>query len=43
MLRREPGHARAWLLLSEVLVSLGEYDWARAARRRALELDPSLG
>jgi tetratricopeptide (TPR) repeat protein len=43
VLRRRPGHARAWLLLSEVLASLGHYDSAKQARQEALALDTSLG
>jgi tetratricopeptide (TPR) repeat protein len=42
ILTRDPQHARAWLLLSEVLASLGEYDRAKTARQRALQLDPHL-
>lgn len=42
VLRRQPDHARAWLLLSEVLNKVGEHDKASAARKRALELDPAL-
>jgi tetratricopeptide (TPR) repeat protein len=37
-----PRHARAWLMLSEVLVNVNEYEQARLARQKALELDPSL-
>lgn len=42
VLRRQPQHARAWLLLSEVFHQVGEPDKARTARKQALELDPSL-
>lgn len=42
VLRRQPKHARAWLLLSEVFDHVGEPDKARTARKQALELDPSL-
>jgi Flp pilus assembly protein TadD len=40
--RLQPRHARAWLLLSEVLAKLGEVDRAMRARQHALELEPSL-
>lgn len=42
VLKRQPEHARAWLLLSEVLSKLNQPDPAREARKRALELDPAL-
>lgn len=42
-LRLQPDMARAWLLLSEVLVSLNEFEYGRNARLKALELEPSLG
>ena len=42
VLRIDPRHAKAWLMVSEVLIGLGEYDLARTARINALELDPSL-
>jgi tetratricopeptide (TPR) repeat protein len=41
VLCRDPKHARAWLLLSEVLASLGQYEAAQKARQEALALDPS--
>jgi tetratricopeptide (TPR) repeat protein len=41
VLRRRPGHARAWLLLSEVLARLGHYEAAQKARQEALSLDAS--
>ena len=43
VLRRDPLHARAWLLTSEVLAALGEYEKAPAAREQALQQDSSLG
>jgi tetratricopeptide (TPR) repeat protein len=42
VLRRDRGHARAWLLVSEVLASLGAFDKAKTARQEALGLDPNL-
>jgi tetratricopeptide (TPR) repeat protein len=42
VLRLDRDHARAWLMLSEVLVSMGQYDVARKARTHALELDSTL-
>lgn len=42
VLRRDRNNARAWLLTSEVLCKLGEYDRAKSARAQALALDPSL-
>ena len=42
VLRIEPRHARAWLMISEVLTALHEYDGAKIARHSALEIDPSL-
>jgi tetratricopeptide (TPR) repeat protein len=42
VLRRDSRHARAWLLMAEVLTNLGEYDKAKTARAQALALDPSL-
>lgn len=41
-IRLQPDHARAWLLLSEAYFNGGEYNQAREARQRALELDSSL-
>ena len=43
VLRVEPQHARAWLLSSEVLGSLGLHEQAQTARQRALEIDPEVG
>ena len=40
VVRQQPEHARAWLLMAEVLSSLGEPDKARLIRQHAL--DPSL-
>ncbi|WP_439632149.1 tetratricopeptide repeat protein [Gemmata sp.] len=40
--RLVPGHARAWLLLSEVLPALDEHEAGRDARTRAVRLDPTL-
>jgi tetratricopeptide (TPR) repeat protein len=42
VVRIEPRHARAWLMISEVLTALREYDEAKTARQKALEIDPSL-
>lgn len=42
VIRMQPDHARAWLLLSEVLSRLGEPEHAAIVRQQALELDPSL-
>lgn len=42
VLHRQPDHARAWLLLSEVFSKVGAHDQAGAAHKRALDLDPSL-
>lgn len=42
VIRQQPGHARAWLLLSEVLSTIGEHERARKARAQAVELDPGL-
>jgi tetratricopeptide (TPR) repeat protein len=42
VLRRDGRHARAWLLLSEVLTSLGEYEQAKVAREQVRALDPDL-
>jgi tetratricopeptide (TPR) repeat protein len=42
VLRLDPDHAKAWLMLSEVLVSLGRYDVAKTAREQALQRDPTL-
>src|SRR5262249_3538082 len=42
VLKIEPRHARAWLMLSEVLTALREYDEAKITRQKALEIDPSL-
>jgi Flp pilus assembly protein TadD len=38
VVRSEPAHAGAWVLLAEVLDNLGERDRAEGARKRALEL-----
>ena len=43
VVRKDPQHARAWLLMSEVLAQLGHYDKAKEVRQQAIELDPSLG
>src|ERR1700722_1986486 len=43
VVRLHPDHAKAWLLISEILTSLGEYDKAKTARRQAQELDPNVG
>jgi predicted Zn-dependent protease len=43
VVRLDPGHARGWLLLSEVLAAAGEWDRSRAARAEALRLDPTVG
>lgn len=42
VLRHQPDHARAWLLLSEVLSNIGEHERAAKARQQAIELDPTL-
>jgi tetratricopeptide (TPR) repeat protein len=42
VIQRQPDHARAWMLSSEALDNLGDYERARVARQRALELDPTL-
>jgi Flp pilus assembly protein TadD len=41
VVRLRPSQARAWMLLSEVLESVGRYEESRAARRQSLELDPN--
>jgi tetratricopeptide (TPR) repeat protein len=43
LLKADPNHARAWLLFSECLTETGQYEPARKARQKALELDPRLG
>ncbi|MBY0528525.1 MAG: tetratricopeptide repeat protein [Gemmataceae bacterium] len=43
VLRKQPRHARAWLLVGEVLTALGEYDKAKVARQTALEIHPGVG
>lgn len=43
VVRLDPNHARAWLLVSEVMHSLGEFDKSRTIRQHALELDPTIG
>jgi tetratricopeptide (TPR) repeat protein len=40
--RLRPEHARTWLLTSEALSNLGKHAEADAARKHALELDPSV-
>ena len=35
-------HARAWLLMSEVLRDLGKVEQAGMARQQAMEIDPTL-
>jgi tetratricopeptide (TPR) repeat protein len=42
VIRHQPKHSRAWLLSSEVLDRLGDQNGAQAARRIALDLDPTL-
>jgi len=43
VVRLDPGHALGWLMLSEVLAAVGEYDRARAARAEAVRLDSTVG
>jgi tetratricopeptide (TPR) repeat protein len=40
VVRLRPSQARGWMLLSEVLESVGRYEESRAARQQSLELDP---
>lgn len=42
VVRLDPRNARAWLLLSEALQNLGEYDRARETRQVAQRLDLSV-
>jgi tetratricopeptide (TPR) repeat protein len=39
VLKREPKHPKACMLMSEVLASLGHYDAAKQAREEALAID----
>lgn len=41
-IRLDPQHAKAYLVRSEVLASLGRYDMARADRADALAIDPKV-
>jgi tetratricopeptide (TPR) repeat protein len=42
VVKNDPRHAKAWLLMSEVLAALGDADKARMARQQALEIDPAI-
>jgi tetratricopeptide (TPR) repeat protein len=42
VVKLDPKNARAWLLMSEVLSSMGESEKSKVARQQALEIDPSV-
>src|SRR5215471_17226838 len=42
VVKLDPKHARAWLLMSEVLAYMGEVDKSKLARQQALEIDPAV-